>query len=254
MTEAEWISSEDPAAMLRLYTTDEMPWPHGMPAPIVSDRKLRLFSCACRRQVPGLEWGMASDKWGFVEEHPERPIIANNDPSNGAIPAIEHARLFLSEHLSPGSKPPPAAAAASLRDLIGNPFRPVTLPTSCPWVTPAAVSLAQAAYGQRQRPCLQFGYGPGEYHHLCARCQGRGTIDDGTLDNARLAVLSDALEEAGCDNILLLWHLRTGRECVGCGRRRDKEWTCVWCGSAAAPRAAPHYRGCWAVDLVLGRA
>ena len=42
----------------------------------------------------------------------------------------------------------------------------------------------------------------------------------------RLPVLADALEDAGCDNAELLSHLR------GPG---------------------PHVRGCWALDLILGR-
>ena len=42
----------------------------------------------------------------------------------------------------------------------------------------------------------------------------------------RLPILADALEEAGCDAAELLTHLR------GPG---------------------PHVRGCWAVDLVLGK-
>ena len=46
------------------------------------------------------------------------------------------------------------------------------------------------------------------------------------LDPDRLAVLADALEEAGCDNADLLSHLR------GPG---------------------PHVRGCWALDLLLGK-
>jgi hypothetical protein len=46
------------------------------------------------------------------------------------------------------------------------------------------------------------------------------------LDAARLAVLADMLEEAGCTDPLLLGHLR------GPG---------------------PHLRGCWAVDLLLGK-
>jgi hypothetical protein len=48
----------------------------------------------------------------------------------------------------------------------------------------------------------------------------------GTLDTVRLGVLADALEEAGCDQAELLGHLR------GPG---------------------PHVRGCWAVDLLLGK-
>ena len=44
---------------------------------------------------------------------------------------------------------------------------------------------------------------------------------------ADLPILADALEEAGCDNAELLTHLR------GPG---------------------PHVRGCWALDLLLGKA
>jgi hypothetical protein len=49
---------------------------------------------------------------------------------------------------------------------------------------------------------------------------------EGTLDPARLTVLADALEDAGCTDADLLGHLRS---------------------------PGPHVRGCWAVDLVLGK-
>jgi hypothetical protein len=52
-------------------------------------------------------------------------------------------------------------------------------------------------------------------------------LPGGTLEPHRLAVLADALEEAGCDNPLILGHLR------GPGT---------------------HWRGCWAVDGCLGLA
>jgi hypothetical protein len=51
-------------------------------------------------------------------------------------------------------------------------------------------------------------------------------IPAGTLDKDRLAVLADALEDAGCDDAVLLDHLR------GPG---------------------PHVRGCFVVDLLTGR-
>jgi hypothetical protein len=55
--------------------------------------------------------------------------------------------------------------------------------------------------------------------------QHRG-LPEGMLDPVRLAALADALEDAGCTDADLLGHLR------GPG---------------------PHVRGCWAVDLVLGK-
>src|SRR5688500_16484043 len=56
MTEAEWLASEDPVAMLR-WATDETPsHPPGWHRPSV--RKLRLFACACVRRV----WPMLTDE------------------------------------------------------------------------------------------------------------------------------------------------------------------------------------------------
>jgi hypothetical protein len=86
-----------------------------------------------------------------------------------------------------------------IRDLFGNPFRPVSFDPG--WLTPTVVNLARAAYEER-------------------------IIPSGELDIERLAVLSDALEEAGCDNEDILNHLRS---------------------------PGPHVRGCWALDLVLGK-
>jgi hypothetical protein len=88
-----------------------------------------------------------------------------------------------------------------LRDLFANPFCPVALDPG--WRTPTTVSLARAAYADRLLPT-------------------------GSLAPARLAVLSDALEEAGCpqDHELLL-HLHG---------------------------AEPHVRGCYALDLLLNKA
>ena len=82
------------------------------------------------------------------------------------------------------------------------PFRSITIsPPSSTWNDAVVVRLAQAAYEERHLPA-------------------------GTLDNGRLAVLADALEEAGCTDADMLGHLR------GPG---------------------PHVRGCWPVDLCLGK-
>jgi hypothetical protein len=86
-----------------------------------------------------------------------------------------------------------------MKELLSHLLRPAELPP--PSLSPTVTSLAQAAYDQR-------------------------TLPAGKLDPARLAVLTDALEEAGCTDAELLGHLR------GPG---------------------PHVRGCWAVDLLLGK-
>jgi hypothetical protein len=93
--------------------------------------------------------------------------------------------------------------AALLRCIAGDPFRPLP-PLNTPLLTGdngLLPRLAQAAYEDRKLP-------------------------EGTLDNDRLAVLADALEEAGCTDDELLGHLRS---------------------------PGPHVRGCFALDAVLGR-
>src|SRR5204863_9524218 len=72
--------------------------------------------------------------------------------------------------------------AGFLRDLIGNPFRLDTPRTV--WLMPTVMSLAEAAYDERSLP-------------------------SGELDSARLAILADALEEAGCTSADLRDHLRS---------------------------------------------
>jgi hypothetical protein len=99
-----------------------------------------------------------------------------------------------------------AERATSDPDLVlehfGNPFRPLTLsPNLLCWQDNTVVRLAQAAYDDRRLP-------------------------SGTLDNTRLAILADALEEAGCADEQILTHLRSG---------------------------VAHYRGCFVVDALLGK-
>jgi len=82
-----------------------------------------------------------------------------------------------------------------LRDIAGNPFRPVRMNMSwLAWTTDTVVRMARAIYEERR-------------------------WED-------LPVLGDALEEAGCNDAVLLTH------CRGPG---------------------PHTRGCAVVDALLGR-
>jgi hypothetical protein len=92
-----------------------------------------------------------------------------------------------------------ARHADLLRDILGNHFRPPSIAPD--WLTPTVTGLAAVAYEERFLP-------------------------SGELDNVRLAVLADALEEAGCADPDLLGHLRA---------------------------LGPHVRGCWVVDLILGK-
>jgi hypothetical protein len=209
VTEAEWSACTDPKLMLEFLRSK------------ASDRKLRLFAAACCRRV----WDLLGDARsrqqveaaeayvdGQVTEHAlEDTASGGHDGSGGPTEAafwccaedyafaadLVASQARRSDEDRPSDE---SRKAALLRDLFGNPFRPVAL--AAIWRTPGVLSLALAAYEGRQLP-------------------------SGELDHARLAILADALEEAGCTDADLLGHLH------GPG---------------------PHIRGCWAVDLLLGKA
>lgn len=304
MTESEWLASDDPQAMLRWLryeTGNGMADGPPMSFPRLTDRKLRLFACACARQV----WHLLADgRARAAVETAERFAdglatskdrgLAFNASDNlrgeqqsiaygclranvayGAGEAAFHARQC-------GARP--TAQAAVLRCIVGNPHRPVepawaTFAVSgergrrpvVDWLTPTVLSLAQAAYDERAgRKCARCkGTGhemaspeacgdPPAHLITCRWGCDKGRIDDGALDPACLAVLADALEEAGCDNEPLLRHLRGWWPCRTCdGEGCHGEYmqnVCENCGGTGWARLyTPHVRGCWALDLILGR-
>ena len=246
MTEHEWLTSEDPAAMLRLRRTDccGCLWTdngdgttslcigakpcglcdNGTTLPCVpwSDRKLRLFACACAIANYGFAHATSARKGGYGIWDATGEADSDDDEQSPICVARSWSRPQ-SNQLGDEDNITQIEKAAILRDLVGNPFQPVTLPKVavespmiptpvsstampsptrwhvCPWLTPQALSLAQAAYEERQQ--------------------------DGTLDPFRLLLVADALEEAGATGELLV-HLRSPR---------------------------PHYRGCWVIDLILNK-
>lgn len=223
MTEAEYLTSTDPAAMLAGLNSPTASYGFHLAFDNKpSERKLRLIDSAC---IDLLDCNLA---------------------------ALLHAK-----------GPALAHAAALLRDIIGNPFHPMTFRctwcagdgldshedderkcTLCKgkgfvvpsWLTKTVLALAQAAYDQPGRMCEQCEGKGGHQWNLgdgnvdegsCAACNGTGRIEDGSLDPDRLAVLADCLEESGCESAELLNHLRS---------------------------AGPHVRGCHALDALLGLA
>lgn len=200
MTEQEWLTSEDPAAMLRRFDADS-PHPRRKPP---SDRKLHLFADACRQL-------------GYCVHRYDDPA---EDAGHMAGCVMHEDNL---RHAP--------AVAALLRDVAGNPFRRVCLcgagapQADCPRAarlrTPDVLRLAAA----------------------CAEC-----LPGGTLDPARLGILADALEEAGC----------VAQGCIHCGGgayvNLNPPCSCASSEILLHLRfRGPHVCGCWAIDRILGR-
>jgi hypothetical protein len=230
MTEAEWLACACPRRML-----DEHQW-QLPPRPAFSDRKLRLFACACCRQVwhqftdprsqQAVEVAEAYADGAATENQRYRAANANQDlhdenesnpeglrlslASSGCIMPTIHANSLAWRYERVGV--PPAEQAALLRDIFGNPFRPVAtvrLGITHWHVAPDAHVVSP--------PWMEWN--DGTIPRLAR------TIYDGRRFED-LPILADALEDAGCDNADILQH------CRGPG---------------------PHTRGCWVVDLLLGK-
>jgi hypothetical protein len=219
MTESDWQNAADPQAMLHFLRTSGQ----------LSERKARLFAVACCRRV-----------WCLLDQVGTAAVAVAERYADGATNAEElQEAVYLTEHSADGLAHYPdyirtagwAAHAAVVGDTVGAadlvaesagpeekvvvqpvllhdlfgplPFRPITVaPALLRWHDGTVVRLAHAAYDGRRLPA-------------------------GILEPDRLAVLADALEEAGCGDREILAHLREP--------------------------GAEHVRGCWCVDAILGR-
>lgn len=219
MTEEEWKRSTDPLAMLDSLSGD------------TSDRKMRLFACACVRHVWPL---LADERSRSAVETAERCAEGSADRGELAE-ARDNAREAARQirwPVGPDTAWRAACAAqnttresgrsaarntfcdaarslnrldtnqfddgeietevAYLRDIFGNPFRAVAFDSS--WRTADVLALAQIIYDLR------------EFN--------------------RMPDLAVTLERAGCHEQAILDHCREPDQ---------------------------HVRGCWAIDLVLGK-
>jgi hypothetical protein len=275
MTEAQWLECDHPAPMLDFLCGAEWLDPPD-PGPTldflrekVTDRKLRLFAVACCRRVERLAPGpqhreaievverFADGKATALEVEQSCRRCGHPELASSEYPWVEAgeevaSRAALRASLEAELQVGEAAYARSrsiwrskrwrthreatctergfqiriLHDVFGSPFRPAPAPHPAwlAWNCGTVSRLARMAYEERRPPeCM--------------------------LDPARLAVLADALEDAGCTSATL-------------GRLPGRRW---WWGSRGKPSctdgdllghlrgAGPHDRGCWAVDLILGK-
>jgi hypothetical protein len=222
MTEKEWFATAcaDAQVLYRGYP--------GKP----SERKLRLFGCACLRHIDLLfrypdgakcieaceryadgeikgetlmRWGRRAAALRYTGQTPGETDMAQWHAATYLMEACGpgpryNGWVFTTEKILRSEEPfgPEFIAAAKkrftlfLRDVFGNPFRPVPFGPS--WRSDTVVSLATRMYESR--------------------------------DFGAMPILADALDDAGCDSDAILNHCRAD---------------------------APHVLGCWVVDLILGR-
>jgi hypothetical protein len=255
MTEAKWLASTDPAAMMRFllphHARDRVSGQ--LPGFMATDRRLRLFAVACCYQV----WDKITDpRSRRAVEVAERFADgeATRDELDAAFTAVDdlwqedqgnlvglaryavhHDAVYAVQYITrPGlvDVPSPAAQADLLRCIFGNPWKPVNYcrcapdvgAVPCEWcadiLTPTVRSLATRIYAERDWDMM-----PG---------------------------LSDELEMLGCADAGLLGHLRETRWVCCCGKPLDGGHDHNTCGPPIEEPVV-HARGCWAVDLVLGK-
>lgn len=244
MTEQEWLASNDPVAMLNFV--------RGRTPGVCTERRLRLFACACYElcgypagdgcNQAWYEWQINNpekppnvwDGWETITSQTIWPVCVQR----GSFDALIAVCLMLGKRNE---------CSALLRDIFGNPYRSQS-PSHTDkcldsfWSDPTVLSLAQAIY------------------------------DDRAFD--RMPILADALEEEGCQDEAILRHCRDEEsfietsvpDCPSCNGTGDETYLdpCTFCGGTGKLRDAinmvkwrplrgPHVRGCWALDLILGK-
>ena len=210
MTEEQWFAWGDPGTFLRtLYSGSSLKANKAF-----NERRLRLFAVACCRrcnvgrpsdlleQAIGLAEAWADTRSASIHEHLKTTRLSlDNDERLVRDTQTMLARIVLRKHALTAANQSAAYAGrvgirvgAYFRDIVGDPFRPVTF--SPQWRTSTAVAIARGMYESR--------------------------------DFSAMPILADVLQDAGCEADAILTHCRD----------RDQV----------------HVRGCWVVDLVLGKA
>jgi hypothetical protein len=224
MTEEEWLSDETPVSeATRLLTQLRSQSLPGLTKRGLA-RKLRLFGVAeCRRS------------WSKLKQAESRAAVDGAELyADGLIPvqrlaalrsaALAHARDSVSTPFEY------AAAAIARRDFVPH-WIVQLIHTGLVLDPPGGRCVEQGGEIESRRLLREIFDNPFRPAPFEARWRSsdvvglaRGIYDDRAFD--RLPILADALIDAGCDDEQILAHCRSD---------------------------GPHVRGCWVIDLVLGK-
>ncbi len=245
MTEVEWLAASDPTPMLAFLKSK------------ASDRKLRLFAVSCCRRL----WHLLDDDYG-------RPALESCEQCAEGLMSVDdlwalgnkneistnydlHELIAQRMDIIPGAVSAAFLAVGLTMGMTG--WRQVTTSAER-----AAGTVARLGMGSKAD---DFAYEEQEEYEQAAlpfaapeknaqatllrdifdnpfrlasidstwltsdvRILAEGIYRDRAFD--RMPILADALQDAGCDNEGILTHCRS---------------------------EGPHVRGCWVVDLVLGK-
>lgn len=230
MTESDWLTCTDPMLMLQhVWQT-------------VSDRKVLLFASACCRR----NWHLLDKICRNVVEIVD--LFADGDASEQELKTAQEAIDSL-----PSDVRYTEAVTWFTDKVLGRLVVMVTgnaacdaASASCPVrgrLRTAAWEKAKAAEIKEQAavfrdilvnpfrpstplPDAVLAWNDSTVRHIAEGIYNIRRLPEGTQDNGRLAILATALLDAGCNNEELIAHCRT---------------------------EGPHVRGCWALDLILGK-
>jgi hypothetical protein len=215
--EKHWLTETRPASLF--YATERLPDRRK----VRTARRLRLYACGCYRLV-----------WDRIKlESIREAIVKTEEYADGEITHKE-----LTRYRYPQGEPRTGSADDYLRLSIGSLITPKVIPAHIAWLVRAALTpsryeqvhkweecpeqadLVRDVFGNPFRPVA---FDPA-WRTSTAVAIARGMYEP--RDFSAMPILADALQDAGCENADILDH------CRGPG---------------------PHVRGCWVVDLVLGR-
>jgi hypothetical protein len=231
MTEAEWLTCTNSSRMLEFLREK------------LSARKLRLFVGACCRS----SWHLLADKRSrqavAICERFADGVASKKNLETALANAKAAARIVRLRLQETARRPGVSQEAegfqmawatneavwAAQKAVEGDAWRSA-LQLAGTWATSERTgrySFMREIIGNPFRPIsINPSWLTSTISNLAATAYEDRALPSGHLDFTRLAVLADALEVAGCTNADILTHCR---------------------------HPGPHVRGCWVVDLILGK-